>query len=249
MPKKEQYVDLLVKDSDLYYSYNIPVSVANDSKFYARYFFKKIDLSNPSEPFMTPGINVPGKLLQVEGSRVFTRDFTYGKQTIESSLNRLVIKENKAILEATRQFPNQTVSTMLLDEAGNAIVSHGPYRRYYLDDAVSYPVDEMVNADVSRPTLTILDAFGEDLPVLSRFEVDEWAQLRNAQSGRVLFSVPGGLLVINIEDPALPYAQAFFPVFGWPQEFLVHDMKIIFAGGRYGVYQFGLDVFNLLAGE
>ena len=36
------------------------------------------------------------------------------------------------------------------------------------------------------------------------------------------------------------------PVWGWPQSLMVHDREITFAAGRYGMYRFGLDDFNLL---
>ena len=91
----------------------------------------------------------------------------------------------------------------------------------------------------------ILDGYGRDLPIVGEFDMDTWAILKNTQNDRILFSVPDGLLVVNIETRQDPYAQAYFPILGYPREILVHDMKMTFAAGRYGIYQFGLDVFNL----
>jgi hypothetical protein len=54
--------------------------------------------------------------------------------------------------------------------------------------------------------------------------------------------------VFNLDDPAAPYPQAYFPVLGWPSAVVVEDRQILMAAGRYGIYAFDLDVFNLLEG-
>ena len=38
--------------------------------------------------------------------------------------------------------------------------------------------------------------------------MDSWASFREAQVGRALFTVPGGILVINVQNPTAPYPQA-----------------------------------------
>ena len=83
------------------------------------------------------------------------------------------------------------------------------------------------------------------MPERSEIEVDRWARLRDARVGRALFLVPGGLLVLNIDDATSPYAQAYFPTQGWSQHIVVDANDIFFAAGRYGMYKFGLDETNL----
>ena len=73
-----------------------------------------------------------------------------------------------------------------------------------------------------------------------------WAELRQALSGRALFQASGGLLVFNLDDPTAPYAQTYVPVIGWPGRILVDRRQILIAAGPYGIYDFGLDDFNLL---
>ena len=94
--------------------------------------------------------------------------------------------------------------------------------------------------------MTILDAEDDTLSILSETFVDSWATLKDAQSGRALFQVPGGLLVFNLDNPSRPYPQAFFPTLGWPTDILVNGRDVLFAAGRYGIYSFDLDTFNLL---
>jgi hypothetical protein len=52
---------------------------------------------------------------------------------------------------------------------------------------------------------------------------------------------------MNLDNPAAPFAQAFFATRGWPREINIEGRQIIFAAGRYGIYAFGLDTFNLLS--
>jgi hypothetical protein len=54
------------------------------------------------------------------------------------------------------------------------------------------------------------------------------------------------MLVMNLSNPALPFAQAWFPTRGWSRTFTVRDNRLVFAAGPFGIYEFDLDVFNLL---
>ena len=95
----------------------------------------------------------------------------------------------------------------------------------------------------------MLDADSDDLARLAEVDVASWATLRDARAGRALFQVPGGLLLFNLDNPARPFAQAFFATRGWPHDILVVERQIVFAAGRHGIYAFDLDTFNLLSPE
>ena len=77
-------------------------------------------------------------------------------------------------------------------------------------------------------------------------DVDDWAALQEARDGRALFQVPGGLLVFNLDNAEAPFPQAYFPTRGWPRDIMVVGDDITFAAGRYGIYSFDMDSFNLL---
>ena len=57
------------------------------------------------------------------------------------------------------------------------------------------------------------------------------------------------LLVLNIDDASAPYAQAYFATRGWPRDIVVDGDDLLFAAGRYGIYKFDLDTFNLLVND
>jgi hypothetical protein len=240
MPTEENAAGILVDGSTLYISYSIPYEVENDTRPYARYYFKTIDLSDPANPSVGSGINVPGQLIQVDGNIVYTRDFVWGDEIVETALNKLIVEDGLAYLQARRRFIDQEVHTMLLDGLGHALVTHQLSWRVANEDPNFSWEDRVEN-------LTILDVEGDDFPILSTFEVDNWASLQGVEEGRALFSVPGGLLVVNVVDPTEPFAQAYFSTLGWPTKILINAGEIMFAAGRYGIYSFGLDVFNLLS--
>jgi hypothetical protein len=177
---------------------------------------------------------LPGELLAVDGDTVYTRDTIWGERIVEAAVDRLVIRDGLAYLQATAFFPDQEVHAVRLDGAGHVLVSHRLAWQIAYDRGI-YDAPEV---------LTILD--GLELSRLGEVSVDRWATLRDARAGRALYEVPGGLLLFNVADPTAPFAQAYFPVRGWPRRILMVDDWVYFPAGRYGVYAFDLDTYNLL---
>ncbi len=238
MPTEQEYVNLMARGNSLYYSYKVPHSVQGDSRPYARFFVKEIDFSDPTQPEEGSGVNVPGTLIEVDGDMLYTQDYVWNNDEVESAINKLERHGNAAVLKARLRFPDQYVHSMLLDGSGHALVTHRLSWQAIAERDLDWDeVDEM---------MTVLDISGPGFAVASQLAVDRWASLRQALSGRALFSVPGGLLVVNLDEATAPFAQAYFPVWGWPQSLMVHEREITFAAGRYGMYRFGLDDFNLL---
>jgi hypothetical protein len=236
LPLEEEGVSMLADGTDVWISLKRPEKVEDDSRPHVRYFIRRIGLEEPSAPQLDEPINVPGELLVIDGTTIFTRDTVWGDEIVETAVARLEILEGFAFLQAKRVFPDQQVDTIVLDGAGHLLVSHR------LAWAIAYARGEYEPIQ----HLSVLDANSDDFEVLAEVEVDDFAQLRDARSGRALFQVPGGLLVFNLDDPTAPYAQAFFATRGWPREILIDQGRIIFAAGRYGIYAFDLDTVNLL---
>lgn len=241
MPVREEASGVLADGDDFYVSYKVPVQVKDDTRDYVRYYFKRIDLSNPGAPSIHAGVNVPGDLVAVQddGQTVFTRDYIWGDNIVESAINKLSVSGGVATLLARQRFADRMVNEMLLDGAGHALVSHR--LSWYAINA-----DPELDWEDIRETLTVLDAVGGGLARLSEVEIDNWAWLRDATVGRALYEVPGGLLVINLDDAIAPFAQAFFPTLGWPHRVDLVGDDIIFPAGRYGIYRFDLNESNLI---
>ena len=237
--RENEGASMLADGSDVWVSFKRPEKLEGDSRPHVRYFIQRIGLADPSAPQVEEPINVPGELLVIDGTTIFTRDTVWGDEIVETAVARLELFPPLAFLQARRVFPDQQVDTILLDGEGHLLVS----RR--LAWSVAYARGEY---DPSQH-LSVLDAYSDDFDVLAEVGVDRWAQLRDARSGRALFQVPGGLLVFNLDDPTAPYPQAFFATRDWPRDILVEGRQIIFAAGRYGIYAFDLDTVNLLPAD
>ena len=244
LPTDEEAVKLVADGATVHYNYKQPHDVAGDSRPYVRYHIKPIDLTDPSSPTIGAPINVPGELLVAQGDTLLTQDLLWGQKIIEASINKLELFEGQAFLQGVRRFVDQQVDQVLLDGAGHALVSH--YKAW----VANYEDSQGDWEDYDRTRrLSMLDVDAEGFDLLSETEVDDWATLKDARQGRALYQVPGGMLVLNLEDPADPHAQAYYPLRGWPRDVTVDGTDIYFSAGRYGLYTLGLDTQNLFVTE
>jgi hypothetical protein len=241
MPTNEDDVSVISDDNSLYVTFKEETQVVGDNRPYVRYYFKEIDFGQPSSPQVKASVNIPGELIEIDGETILTRDFLWGESIVETSINKLLVNSGLAYLKGSKRYRNRQVQQVALDGAGNVLVSH---QEAWLAAREEYGSDYYDEADQSN-YLSVLDLTADALPELAELEIDRWASLRDARLGRALYSVPGGLLVINLDNPASPYAQAYFPTRGWPRDIVVEGDDIYFAGGLYGMYKFGLDETNL----
>jgi hypothetical protein len=238
MPETEDDSSIVASGTSLYVTYRVPISVPGDGRDYVKYYFKTISFANPLLPAVGPSINIPGELILVDGATIYTRDYVWGQNIVESAINRLTVSGNHAYLQARRRFLDQNVDKMLLDGAGHVLVSH----------SLSWYADNTTGADTGT-RLSILDTSGTDFPQLSQVAVDSWASFRDAKVGRALFTVPGGLLVMNVQTATAPYPQAYYALQGWPTHLVVANNDIFMPAGPYGMYRFDIDSYNLIAAD
>lgn len=234
-PIDNEGVGVVSAGSSVYFSYKQPHQVEDGHKSYVRYYFVEVDLSNPKQPELSAPVNVPGQLLAVQNDTVYTQDIIWGEEVAQSAINRLDVDGGRAYRTNSYLFADRIVETVKLDGAGHVLVSHQqPWQRMQCGETAQERVVK----------LTVLDT--DELSRLSEIEVDNWANLREARSGKALFEVSGGLMVMNLSDSATPYMQAYFPTPGWPQDILFEQNDILIAAGRYGIYAFDAEDYNLL---
>ncbi|MBA2661778.1 MAG: beta-propeller domain-containing protein [Bradymonadaceae bacterium] len=245
MATGEEAVATLFEGNKLFFAYKQPQTVAGDSRPFVRYFFKSLDLSDPNNPRIGDAVNVPGELIAVRGDSLLTRDLLWGSSIIETSINRLTMVNGRARLDAVQRFVDQQVQSVNLDAVGHVLVSHRLAWNSYYDDYDYFYGPSQPERD-SGQKLSVIDARNAGFRLMSETRVDDWASLRAVETGRALFSVPGGLLVMNLDNLAAPFAQAYFATQGWPQDVVVNGDDIYFAAGRHGLYTFDINTFNLV---
>ena len=256
MAHDEECVSMIEDGASLLVTYRQPFDIPGDTRPFVKFFFREIGFANPSAPTMGPAVNIPGTIIDVDKSTLITQDYLWGENFVETTINRLERAGASATLKGVFRFDEQIVREVKLDGEGHVIVTHGPAYWGWYDTGVAVdtaPV-ESPNGTVERPDypeeqtiqMSVLDLTSDGLPRLSETSIDSWASLTEAVAGRALFTVPGGLLIFNLDDPAQPFSQAYFALRGWPTHILVEDKDIIFGAGRYGIYRFDIDTFNLL---
>lgn len=232
MAHDEEGSSLLASGTDIYVNYQKPATVNDDPRPYVRRYFRKLDVSNPASAELGAAINIPGEVIAVDDGSIFTRDVIWDSFESETLVARLEVDGSVARLRAQRLFDDRYVAAVTPDEAGHVLVSHDP--------AWSYGSSN----NMVGHTLSILD--NDDLGVAGSLEVDAWASFNAAKAGKAVFSVSGGLLVINVENAAQPAAQAYFATEGyWMPELLLDGGEILLASGPYGIHRFDSDTYNL----
>jgi hypothetical protein len=151
----------------------------------------------------------------------------------------LTVEGAVARLHAQRLFDDRTVSAVHADGAGHVLVSHDQAWGHY--DYGYY-----AQTPGGQPTHRLSILADSDLAIAGETDVDSWASLMTAKAGRAIYTVSGGILVVNVAEPERPFAQAYFPTNGWSSELLLDGDDILFASGPYGIHRFNADVFNLL---
>jgi hypothetical protein len=237
MDKQDEGTTVYTDGKSLYFNFQRPLQASNDPRAMVKRYFKQISFADPQHASAGKAINVPGDVIAADGTTIYTRDWVWEDQDARTLVARLIVDDDLAYLQASRVFNMRSVSAVELDGAGHMLVSSDPaYSRYI-------PV---VTSSTMQPQhkLSILDA--KTLEVSGETDVDTWATFQDALNGRALFSVSGGLLVVNVSDPTKPAAQAYFPTLAWPGQIYFDGHEAMFAGGPYGMYRFNTDVFNLL---
>ncbi len=262
-PTDAEGIALIPDASNLWLSYRVPVEAAavagsgEVARPLVKFYIQRTDASNPQAPVFGPPINVPGTLLAVEGSVLYTHDYRWQDEVVENTIVRLELIEGRAYEQATYSLGDAQVDQVRLDGAGHILISHrAPFEFRTHDTLVESAVigiesptgaiGDWRSFRVPRPEFLTVLAANEFLEELSTTEIGSSYSLREALPGRALYSARGGALILNLEDPREPYFQAFLPTHGWPKRFTVIDRDLFVPAGSYGIFKFDLDEFNLL---
>jgi hypothetical protein len=231
LPAEEEGMLVTADGDTLWVTTRIPWQVEGDSRPYVRYQVRGLNVANPAAPVLGPAINVPGRVFAVRGDQIYTQDEVWGERRVDTAVNRLRREETRAVRLASYRFSDQWLEQLVLDDAGHMVASHRPVEWDWWNEN-------------SMQRLTLFD--DQTLQPVGTTDIDRWASLTDAGAGRALFSVPGGMLVVNTEDGSRPTAQAWFPTRGWPESIQVVGDRVVFAAGRFGLSSFGLNTSNLL---
>jgi hypothetical protein len=233
--REEESAGLVASGESVYYAFKRPYLVSGDDRPFAKYYFREVGLGDPAHPAVGEPVNVPGQLLAVAGPKLFTRDLRWGAEVAETWLHVSRRDATGATLEASQQFAGRDVTGAIMDGTTRVLVTHRDLARSYYYESPTSPR--------SLDQLAIYSA--EGLVKLGETDVDSWSDMTQAVDGRVLFSVPSGMLIVNAQTPSAPYAQAYFPYQGWQRKISYDGQTLFVAGGPYGLYRMDATTHNL----
>lgn len=257
LPTDEEGTSVIAVADTLYFNFQKPYDKQDDDRAYVKHYVRMLGFGDPQKPGVSDPINIPGDVIAADDSTLYTRDLVWNNSDARTMVARLTVDSGKAHLQASEVFEDRQVSAVKLDGAGHILVSSDPIYgggtilpATATSPMVGFPGAKIAPAgsagapDYPKSKLSILD--DQDLSVLGEAEIDSWASFQDARGGRALYSVSNGLLVIDVQDPSKPKAQAYFPVAGWPNDIIFDGEAILFAAGMYGIHRLDADVFNLL---
>ena len=241
LPIEEEYVGLVAEGETLYVSVKLPHEVDGDSRPYVKHHVRAMDLSSPALATLGARVNVPGQLLDVQGSSWITQDTLWGEKIVEASIDRLEVhSDGLAYLQSVRRFEDQLVDQVVRDEAGHLLIDHRlAWYAHYSEHGYDWEEYD------STSKLTLVDMQSDGFESVVEMEVDSWATLKGARAGKALYQVPGGLLVVDLQGAQGPQPQSYFPLQGWPRDIRMEGDTVYLSAGQYGLYQFDLNETNL----
>lgn len=155
MPEDEEAVAIFVKDNTLYYTYKQPHYSMEDGRPFMRHFFKAIDLSDPAAPTVSESVQIPGRLLNIDGDRLLTQGLLNGETIVETAISVLELDGNRAYLTGIHRFKDHAVPQVTFENLDDIIILHHPYD------------------DWQSPTLTRLSTNSGTLDLVSQTPTDE----------------------------------------------------------------------------
>jgi hypothetical protein len=205
-------VSAFVAGTSVYYAYREPTDNG------ARFYFRRVDLSRPSAPQLGPAVNVPGELVAIDGTRLYTREVARSENGgYETRIHRLELLANGAKLVASHTLGNRASFAVALDDAGHLLVE----TRESLDQFL-----EISGYLVPPVTLKLLDA--TTLAQVGETEVGRDAALLAVRGKQVLYAVARGFGLVNLDRPEMPFLQAYAPrVYALPLVPAAHGTAVL----------------------
>ncbi len=212
-----------------------------DTSWYARYFLRRIDVSNAAAPVLHPRINIPGMFVggQEDGNTVYTLEQWWeqsadGNGTYRTALHALALSGNLAYLQSSVELPGYIYS---LEVEGNSAFTVANTYGYTVDSAGNqqwYNDSKLLGIDLSNPRAIRVGSEAE-MPL-------DWGYLLAVEGGRAFVGSGPGIFSYAVGDINAVAPERFFRTQGWAHQVVVQGSKAYVPSGYHGVQV--LDLLN-----
>jgi len=200
------------QDSSLYYSFYVPtgevlpdVGAHSAREIGAAYYYRTIDLRDPSDPQLKAAQRIPGELLAVSDQHeLYASDRVLDGEEPRAWLHKLTVDGARPRVVASAALGAGIVRSMRLDRGHVVIDLMGPQWSNGLFVSDGYPP--------WGPATRLLTFDARSLRALGELSIDRWMVLRGLSGDRaVLQGIQNGqgIGVVDLHDPAKPRLQAY----------------------------------------
>lgn len=205
-------------------------SFQQDDSWYARYFLRKVDISNPSAPVLSAPVNIPGMFIgaKEDNRTVYTVENWYDDQLGRSRtyLHALELFGDLAYLQSSVEIPGYTYNLVVNGNSAFTSTTNYGYR-VVGGEQQWYQEAKLYSLDLSN-TQAIRVADSEEIP-------QGWGWLMDVQGGRAFVSTGPGIFSYVVNDVNNLQTERFFRTQGWAQSLVVEQNRAFVPSGYYGV--------------
>jgi hypothetical protein len=205
-PETEPMISAFGDGTSVYYTYRVPEEKAATTPPSARFYFRRVDYSDPKNPQIGERVNVPGQLVALEGSKLYTREVGRSASSIDLGMriHRLTWLGDKARLEVSHSVGERVAFGIELASSGRLLVD------------LSDPLENLLygtRTPITPTDLRVLD--GETLEQLGEGYIGPGATRLGVLGDHALYGAAQGVVLMNLATPAQPYGQAYVPTWGY----------------------------------
>jgi hypothetical protein len=199
-----------------------------DGQYYARYYLRRIDVTDPAHPQPLAEVNLPGQFIALSGNQAYTLE-QYWDQTSSNwntYFHSLQLGDGVAYLQGTQELPGYVDNVIV--NGNTAFVSTWWDQEVASGGTTTWvSQDQLLTVDLTNPRYLNITS-QSTLPV-------DYAWLQKVDSGRAFFGVDWGILTYDVTHPSHPVYQAFYRTEGWSDELIVRGTNLFVPSDDYGV--------------
>lgn len=196
----------------------------------ARYYLRRIGVSDPASPELLPEVNIPGMFIDAAPGTpyIYTLE-TWWDLTAQKShtvFNVLALDGDRAVLQGKAELEGYLNSIRVKGPA--AFATTNTYETRTVEGGVQWLTrTELVAIDIADPVA--VHVAGKAVVPL------DYAYLQAVEGGRAFVGSGPGIFTYDVGDIAAPAFEKFFRTQGWTQEVVVRGDTAFVPSGYHGV--------------
>ena len=205
-------------------------SLLEEERLFARYFLHIIDVADPANPLVRPGVNIPGMFVDAQpGTPIIYTHETWWDQalsTTRSFFHALALDGDRAVLQSSVELEGYLNSIQVEGDAAFATTYRSEL--VVLEDVQRWrSYSTLLSIDLEDP-LALRLAGSAKVPQSN-------AYLQKIDAGRAFLGSSAGIFSYRIDDVDNLEFEAFHRTQGWAQNIVVRDEKAYLPSGYFGV--------------